>query len=526
MQSYANLVVLVVDDFEPMRKVTTTQLRTLGVDRVITAGNGAEALRALTKNRVDIVLSDWNMPSMNGLELLKAIRGDEALRRIPFVMITAETERRRIEEVIACGVSDLLVKPYSPDRFAAAFEKALKWKERSSKPAPLETEKVKSADIQPPQPPQPQAQDADRASLLIVDDTPDNLMLLSQLFKEEYRVRIAHNGQKALDLCMSAEPPDLVLLDVMMPGMDGFAVAQRMREIPATQAIPVIFVTALAEDAARLQGLNLGAVDFVTKPIQPDHLRLRVGNFVRYVMLRKQLQADYDNMLEVARLRDDVEHLTRHDMKGALAGVISMVQALVASEQNYLRGEQLRTVEETMLNLLNMSNLTSDLYKIETGRFELNAKEINIVELLRRIVELARSSFAHKKLTIAVDTDVAVGAPVPQASGDAMLSYSVFQNLIKNACEAAPEGSRVEVRLLDQNPLRIEIENKGAVPATIRDHFFDKYVTHGKQGGTGLGTYSAKLLIEAQGGSIELTVQDDENRTQIAINLPRWMPPQ
>ncbi len=102
-----------------------------------------------------------------------------------------------------------------------------------------------------------------------------------------------------------------------------------------------------------------------------------------------------------------------------------------------------------------------------------------------------------------------------------MLCYSLFQNLIKNACEAAPAASKISITLLDQNPLRIVFENQGAVPAEIRERFFEKFVTSGKQGGTGLGTYSAKLLTEAQKGTLELAVNDTTNTTTITVVLPR-----
>jgi len=115
----------------------------------------------------------------------------------------------------------------------------------------------------------------------------DNLLMLSHLFMDKYQVRITHTGEKALEICQSNTPPDLVLLDIMMPGMDGFEVARRMREHPTSEAIPVIFVTAMTGDDARLKGLELGAVDFVTKPVDPDMLKLRVRNFMRFVEQRK-----------------------------------------------------------------------------------------------------------------------------------------------------------------------------------------------------------------------------------------------
>lgn len=207
-----------------------------------------------------------------------------------------------------------------------------------------------------------------------------------------------------------------------------------------------------------------------------------------------------------------------------MAGVLGLVQALVEDDSiNRRQVEQLRFVEETVMQVLSMMNLSSELYKIETGRFVLRPAPIRIGELLRRIAEMDRVTFAEKGLAISVDTDVELGAKIPEALGDMTLCYSAFQNLLKNACEAAPAASKISVQLFDENPLRIVIRNTGAVPIAIRDRFFDKFVTSGKPSGAGLGTYSAKLLIEAQQGSVGLSVSDDTNTTEISVLLPREM---
>ncbi|MDD2915193.1 MAG: hybrid sensor histidine kinase/response regulator [Gallionella sp.] len=511
---------LVVDDFEPMRKVTSNQLRSMGGKNIMLASNGAEALRMLQTQRVDIVLSDWNMPIMTGLELLKVVRADKKFSKLPFIMITAEAERHRIEEAIACGVSDLLVKPYTADCLSTRVEKALTAPPRASSLAHVGLFVSGSQDDNDESGPKG-AKEPLRQTILVVDDTPDNLLLLSQLFKDEYAVRVAPTGEKALAICQSDDPPDLVLLDIMMPGMDGFEVARRMREHPMSENIPVIFVTAMSGDDARLKGLELGAVDFVAKPINPDVLKPRVRNFMRYVGLHKQLQASYDGMLELAHLRENVEHITRHDMKGPLAGVIGLVQALADDDSmNHKHIKQLHVVEETALRVLDMINLSSELFKIETGRFKLDAKPVMIDDILNRIIEISRTTFAEKHIIIINETETSVGKKVPEVLGDAMLCYSIFQNLIKNACEAAPAKSRVTISLIDETPLRVIIQNTGAVPEEIRETFFDKFVTHGKQGGSGLGTYSAKRLAEAQNGTITLDVAVQENRTTITVALP------
>lgn len=511
-------VFLVVDDFEVMRKVNTNQLRQLGAETIYAAKDGAEALRLLQTRHVDVVLSDWNMPIMSGLELLQAMRADPKLRAIPLVMITAEAERERVEQAIASGVTSLLLKPYSPSQLLARVSKALEWKPHTPHPlapAPAPTPATSPAPIAA-------STEPERPSILLVDDTADNLLLLSELLKDEYRVRLARGGVRALEICSSEEPPDLVLLDVMMPDMDGFEVARRMRAHPQSEAIPVIFITAMTGSEAQLQGMDLGAVDYITKPVVPALLKPRVRNFMRYVQLRKSLQADYDRMVELSQLRENVAQITRHDIKGPLAGVLGLLQELAADDALGRRQlEQVRLLEETTLQVLNMVNMSNELFKIESGSFELHAAPVPLATVLRRIAELDRASFAGKQLTISVDVDTGVGEEPPQALGDAMLCYSLFHNLLKNACEAAPSGTRVSIRLIDGSPLRVVLSNQGAVPLAIRERFFDKFVTSGKSGGTGLGTYSARMLAWAQEGDIELQVDDDLNTTTLEIRLPR-----
>jgi two-component system sensor histidine kinase/response regulator len=533
---------LVVDDFDSMRKVTINQLKQLGAVKMVEAANGAEALKILARQPITMVLSDWNMPVMTGLDLLLSVRADPKLFAMPFLMITAEAERDRVMLAIQSGVSELMVKPYTSARLADRVEKTLDWKPRHKGPinpaaviasagmaatingapvAPAVPDAASQAASAPAASVRPPVEKAEKPTILVVDDTPDNLHLLSSIFKDEYRVKIAHNGEKALAIAQSDTPPDLILLDIMMPGMDGFEVAQHLRSHPSSEHIPVIFVTAMTGEDARLKGMELGAVDFVTKPIDPDSLKIRVKNFMRYIELHRQLQADYDEMMAMERLKEDVERITRHDMKGPLAGVIGLVQGLSeASNLTEEQREQIRMVEETALQVLDMINLSNELFKIETGRFKLNPQVIKVAYTIRRIADLLRKVFAVKELTIAVAKPHGVEDEQLLAIGDPMLCYSLFQNLIKNACEAAPDGTPVTITIYTGAPMRITIDNKGVVPTAIRETFFDKFATAGKQGGTGLGTYSAMLLTEAQNGTIAMETSDEKGQTRITLTLP------
>lgn len=136
-----------------------------------------------------------------------------------------------------------------------------------------------------------------KPSILIVDDTPDNLHVMSELLKELYRIRIANSGTKALQIAGSADPPDLILLDVMMPGLNGYEVCRRLKADPKTSAIPVIFLTAKVEQEDEELGLELGAVDYITKPISPAIVLARVKNYLALRAAASFLQ-DQNSFLE------------------------------------------------------------------------------------------------------------------------------------------------------------------------------------------------------------------------------------
>lgn len=514
-------IFLVVGDAEPMRNAVSVQLYTMGASTILTACNGAEALHILQYQKVDIVLSELHMPVMSGLELLKAVRANATLSSLPLILITAEPERNHAEEAINNDVSDLLIKPYTAEILCSRINKVLHFHSH-----------IRLLGGQSPAPRVEPASGEDtcsgplRPTILIVDDSADSQLLLTGILKPEYQVRIANTGEKALQICQSNTPPDLLLLEILMPDMNGLEIARRMREHPTSENIPVIFLASATVEKERYKNLQLGAVDFAVKPIDPDLIRLRANNFMRYVVLNKQLQASYDDMQELARLRKNVEYITHHDMKSPLAGVIGIVQSL--TYDNTLSSDQIRQLhqaENTAYVVLDMINLSSELFKIETGRFTLNAKPFKVSSMLRRIAKIARTAFVNKNIEIELITNIPDGSAEPMTMGDATLCYSMFQNLIKNACEAAPELSLVSITLHHEIPLYIVIKNKGVVPDEIRERFFDKFVTFGKLNGTGLGAYSAKALAVAQNGNVDMEVSDLENLTTITVTLPLYTDP-
>ncbi len=524
---------LVVDDMEVMRKLTASQLQSLGAVHVEMAVNGQEALDLLRSQPFDIVLADWNMPVMTGIKLLKELRSDPLFQSLPVIMITAESERSRIQEAIAFGVSDLLVKPYSANRLGEKIGKVLQRISRKAiaapdSPVPTVSDQAAPVDtaVEIPAPENEKIEPVTatgRLTVLAVDDTPDNLRIISRLFEDKYRVRLAHSGEKALSICASDDPPDLILLDVMMPGLDGFEVARRLRAHPNSEHIPVIFVTAMDDIASQRRGLTLGAVDFITKPLDPDILQLRVNNFMRLVLRQKERQDEYDDMLAAARLREDVDRILRHDLRGPLAGVAGLAQQLAgAPDLAPQHAELARLIGQSSLLALDSITLAGELFKIETGRYTRRTTAVVLLPLLKDVAALARANFSGKNLEIEIEIDNAAD-PNASTAGDKILFNAVLHNLIKNACEAAPTGSTVRIRLSGTAPLLLAISNDGTVPMAMRERLFTKYASS-KTDGTGLGTYSAKLLVEAQGGVIGVQTDDQNNRTTFTVALPKYDP--
>ncbi|CAA7624795.1 two-component system response regulator [Magnetospirillum sp. SS-4] len=178
---------------------------------------------------------------------------------------------------------------------------------------------------------------SDRATILVVDDTPDNLALLSSLLKDDYRVKVASNGEKALRICGSDSPPDLVLLDIMMPGLDGYEVCRRLKADPGTHHIPVIFLTAKVELDAERKGLEIGAVDYITKPISPPIVLARVKTHLKLKMAADFLRDKNDFLeQEVAKRTEEVM---------AIQDVTILAMASLAETRDLETGNHIRRTQ-------------------------------------------------------------------------------------------------------------------------------------------------------------------------------------
>ncbi|MCP4398408.1 MAG: response regulator [bacterium] len=361
--------------------------------------------------------------------------------------------------------------------------------------------------------------------ILIVDDIVQNIQIVASILRQNgYQMAFASNGQAALTHTESIKF-DLILLDIMMPEMDGYEVCKRLKAEPATQEIPVIFLTAKTETDAIVKGFESGAVDYVTKPFNAAELLARVKTHLELKCAREEIEEQNRELLEAAKLHADVERITRHDLKVPLTAIIGFPEIIrMYGNLNEKQVDCLRKIKDSGCRMLNMINLSLDLFKIEKGLYQLQPVPVNIVHVIDNLtaeIELLLQS-GSLTLKVVLDDKLVGDGDTFTILGEELLCYSMLANLLKNALEASPKDGCVTVSLDGNAEMAIiRIHNQGAVHEQIQDKFFEKYITSGKEmEGTGLGTYSAKLIAEIQTGSISMTTSEREG-TIVTIRLPK-----
>lgn len=354
--------------------------------------------------------------------------------------------------------------------------------------------------------------------ILIVDDNLENIRILGAALKStEYNLSVAINGQSALNI-IKKEIPSLILLDVMMPDINGFQVCEELKGNPKTKDIEIIFITAAVNSEEELRGLELGAIDYIHKPISVPIVKAKVELHLERVKSKTELKLKNEALAEINRLRNDIERMTHHDLKSPLNAIMGYSQ--IMAEDDVSEDERKlfsKSIYEAGNKILHMVNHSLDLYRMEVGTYEYTPKSIVLSDLIENIIKDLES------LTITKQLKIEVKKPENKnfdALAEKYLSYSLFANLLRNAIEASPTDGIITIKMHYENEQSvISITNSGAVPEEIRGTFFEKYATAGKKNGNGLGTYSAKLMAETQRGTINM--ETNNNETCITVQLPR-----
>ncbi len=350
---------------------------------------------------------------------------------------------------------------------------------------------------------QPQA-----PNILIVDDTPANVLLLERMLAARgYNPRPVPSGKLAL-ASARAHPPDLILLDVAMPEMNGYEVCEQLKAEETLKAIPVIFISALSETIDKVKAFRVGGVDYVTKPFQFEEVYARVQTHLRLRRLEK--------------LRDDLTHMVVHDLRNPLSVLFGLLDVLEFHEAQNLSANTREFVTLARLSAEELRTMISsilDVSKMGAGEMKLQRETCDLGALIRALLATTPPLPGNRTVTLdAPEASLAV-------SVDAGLIRRVLQNLLSNALRYTPSGGDVRVAVTSSPAeARVTVTDAGpGIAPEFHRRIFEKFgqvEDRNNRTGTGLGLTFCKLAVEAHGGFIGVDSEVGRGST-FWFTLPR-----
>lgn len=341
-------------------------------------------------------------------------------------------------------------------------------------------------------------------SVMVVDDTVENLRLLSDMLGAHgFEVRPVTSGSQALRAA-ERNPPDLVLLDVNMPEMDGYEVCTRLKQLEGARDVPVIFLTALGETSDKLRAFEVGGVDYVTKPFQVEEVLARVRSQVSLRQARAELSRNYQRLQALESLRDDLVHMVVHDMRSPMSVLLSHL-GFVLEDATGLGEEATTDLERAIKAARSINRMASDLLdlsRLQDGKMPLDKQSCDLTQVAAEVAT-ALGVIDHTR-----NLELTTGEVV-RAQCDHMLMQRVVENLVQNAIKHTPAGTTIRVGVVQvENRVRVWVEDEGpGVPLSARERIFEKYGTLQSRKSkefhsVGLGLAFCKLAVEAHGGTI------------------------
>ncbi len=351
--------------------------------------------------------------------------------------------------------------------------------------------------------------DNSQYTVLIVDDVDANVLLLKLLIsKAGYKTLSAYNGKQALDVIEESKP-DLVLLDIMMPVMDGHEVAKRLKENPETEEIPIIFLSALNSTEDIVQGFKLGAADYVSKPFNKDELLTRITHQISLIHAQKTIENQTEELKKTITGRDKLYSVIAHDLRSPIASIRMVMEVLI-------NGISKDSIDPDMYELLIMANrLTDDSFtlldnllkwtKSQTGRLNnVFQDDVDIMNLVTGVVEVLRGVGKLKNISIDLK-----GATSRSARLDIDMIKTALRNLISNAIKFSYDNSVVEVVVKEEeDKVVIDVIDTGAGISSEKQNLLFKTDTHftsfgtGNEEGSGLGLLLCNEFVKRNGGKL------------------------
>jgi signal transduction histidine kinase len=372
-----------------------------------------------------------------------------------------------------------------------------------------------------------------RPDILVVDDDPRNRRLLEgYLLAEGYGVRSAADGSEALRLAYD-HAPDIVLLDVMMPGMSGFEVCEKLKQRPGTRLTQVVLVTALDGTPNRVEGLDHGADDYVTKPVRREEFMAKIRSLLRARKLMTELEearatlAERNaQLIELEALKETLTQTLVHDLKNPLAALAGNLELLDLVQDEKI-AKRVARCKASASRMHRMILDLMDVARLEEGRLVLQPEPVAAVEIARAAVAEAEVAAAHRGVALEL------GPPTEDCTvhADPSIVRRILDNLLANALAHSSKGSTVRVGLCcREEGIELSVADQGpGIPEEHRERVFEKYTRlelreAGITANRGLGLTFCRLATEAHGGTIWVD-EAPGGGALFRVLLPAFEPP-
>lgn len=343
--------------------------------------------------------------------------------------------------------------------------------------------------------------------ILVVDDIQTNIQVVGGVLSEAgYEVMPATSGPQALERIKN-QLPDLILLDFMMPDVNGVEVCKQLKANPRTKKIPVIFLTASSETQHLVEAFSAGAVDYVTKPFQAAELLARVKTHLELKKAREALFQYGERLRELNDEKNEFLGIVAHDLRSPLSNIVSSARMAIDDPTNDREqlNEFLEIIHASAVHVIHLVENLMDVNAIEQGRMKIDLAPCELGELVRGVTSNYLSKARAKQQELSLSEE---GGPLV-AMADAHSTIQVFDNLVSNAIKYSPAGKRIDVRLARRDAvIRCEVQDQGpGVSAEDLKKMFGKFARltarpTGGESSTGLGLSIVKKMVEAGGGKV------------------------
>ncbi len=363
------------------------------------------------------------------------------------------------------------------------------------------------------------------AKILVVDDIPENVKVIAHMLKGMgFAITFAKSGYEALEK-LKSNPPNLVLLDISMPGMDGYEVCERIKNDPETEDIPVIFVTARDNPEDVVMGFEKGAVDYLTRPVNSAELKARVMTHLELKSSRDIIRQQNRELWELNASKDKFLSILAHDLKNPIAGLITISELTAKMYSSLTDTERLNYIKEIHSSAERVLNILEDLLqwsRSQSGRIEYNPTEVNLGRVTAEALAAVEDTVLKKELSVENN--------IPGESlvfADRYMIATVIRNLLSNAVKFSYPGGKISLEArINESHVSYKVTDSGiGIPEENMKRLFridGGLSTPGteKEKGTGLGLILCREFVEKNKGTIRAESTPGKGTT-FTFTLPK-----